>query len=58
MKVTIGAARKTMRFAPEGMIVSLTSSLRPSAKGCSRPNGPTRLGPMRICIAAITLRSK
>ena len=56
-KVSIGAIRKTTRFAPVGMINSLVISLSASAKGCSRPNGPTTLGPMRNCINPITLRS-
>ncbi len=57
MKVSIGAATNTTRLAPAGRIVSLNSSLTPSAIGCSRPNGPTTLGPLRSCMAAITLRS-
>ncbi len=57
LKVTIGASRNTSGFAPVGTTVSLRNSLRPSASGCNRPNGPTTLGPRRRCIAAITLRS-
>ena len=57
VKVSIGASRKTTRFAPEGRMVSLKNSLRPSASGCSRPKGPTTLGPLRSCMAPITLRS-
>src|SRR3546814_722653 len=57
-KVSIGAARKITLFAPDGRMVSLASSFTPSAKGCSRPNGPTTFGPLRSCIAAMTLRSK
>ncbi len=56
-KVSIGASMNTTRLAPDGMIVSLTSSLRPSAIGCSRPNGPTTIGPCLSCMAPITLRS-
>ena len=56
-KVTMGAMMKTMRLAPAGMIVSLVISFSASAKGCSSPNGPTTLGPLRSCIAAMTLRS-
>ena len=52
MKVIIGASRNTTLLAPVGMMVSLSSSFRPSANGCSRPNGPTTLGPWRSCIAA------
>ncbi|OPZ65754.1 MAG: hypothetical protein BWY83_02984 [bacterium ADurb.Bin478] len=40
-----------------GVISSLNKNLMPSATGCSRPNGPTRLGPTRSCINALTLRS-
>ena len=31
--------------------------LTPSAAGCSSPLQPTRLGPCRFCIQALTLRS-
>ncbi len=34
------------------------SSLPRSAIGCSRPIGPTRLGPWRVCSRPISLRSK
>ena len=34
------------------MMSSLKASFRPSARDCSRPNGPTRLGPGRTCIRA------
>ena len=57
MKVSIGANRNSTLFAPVGTMVSLSSIFSASAKGCSKPNGPTTLGPRRICIAAKTLRS-
>ena len=57
MKVSMGAAMNTTRLAPDGRMVSLNSSLTPSAMGWSRPKGPTTLGPLRSCMAAITLRS-
>src|SRR3546814_20388877 len=55
--VTIGASRKMTLFDAEGMMVSCRNTLRPSAKLCSRPQGPTTLGPRRSAIAAHTLRS-
>ena len=55
--VSSGAIKNRIRLAPVGTMVSFISILSASAKGCSKPNGPTTLGPRRICIAAITLRS-
>ena len=55
--VTIGASRKMPLLAPAGMIGSLNTNFRRSAKDCSRPKGPTTFGPRRICTAAHTLRS-
>ena len=43
-----GASRKTNLSAPAGMISSFNRNLPRSAKGCSRPKGPTTLGPLRI----------
>ena len=57
MNSSIGARMNRKRFAPEGTMVSFISILMASAKGCSRPKGPTTFGPRRICIAASTLRS-
>ena len=57
MKAIIGAMMKRTPLALDGTIVSLSTSLRPSAKGCSRPNAPTTLGPRRSWIEAQTLRS-
>ena len=34
----------------DGRIGSLMNSFTPSAKGCSRPNGPTMFGPFRPCM--------
>jgi hypothetical protein len=56
-KVSIGAIRNSNRLAPAGMIVSFMIIFSASANGCSRPKGPTTLGPLRSCIAASTLRS-
>ena len=52
-----GAMKKRYRLAPVGTTISLNKSLATSANGCSNPNGPTRLGPMRTCMKPITLRS-
>src|SRR5438105_7332723 len=53
----IGAMKNSQRFAPVGTTISLNSILSTSANGCSKPSGPTRLGPMRTWIQPITLRS-
>jgi putative NADH-flavin reductase len=45
-------------LSPLGMMVSFSTSLRPSAIGCSKPKGPTTFGPLRSCDIASTLRSK
>ena len=55
--VTSGASRKMPLFAAEGTIGSFKTNLRRSAKGWSRPNGPTTLGPRRIWTAAQIFRS-
>ena len=55
--VTSGASRKTPLSAPAGITGSLSTNFRRSANDCSRPNGPTTLGPRRSCTAAQTLRS-
>ena len=39
------------------MMSSFSASFTPSARLCSRPNGPFTLGPMRCCIRATTRRS-
>ena len=39
------------------MMSSFSGSLSASATGCSRPNGPARLGPGRFCIRPMTRRS-
>src|SRR5690606_42023991 len=35
----------------------ILKSFSPSARGCSRPKGPARFGPIRSCMMAATLRS-
>ena len=54
---SIGAMKKSQRFAPVGTTISLNSIFSTSAKGWSKPSGPTRFGPMRTCIQPMTLRS-
>jgi hypothetical protein len=56
-KVIMGAKIKIIKLALEGKTVSLMNSFKPSARGCSKPNTPTTLGPFRRCIEAMTLRS-
>src|SRR5712691_7351372 len=52
-----GAIVKTHRSALSGITSSLMRSFRTSAMGWRKPWGPTRLGPRRTCMKAITLRS-
>src|SRR3990167_5427540 len=48
VKVSTGASRKTNLSAPSGMTSSFSTNLIRSAKDCSRPNGPTTLGPLLV----------
>ena len=57
VKLIRGARRKTILSAPAGMTISLRMNFMRSAKDCQRPNGPTTLGPLRICTPAQILRS-
>ena len=57
MKPIMGAMTNSTPLALDGTIVSFSTSFRPSAIGCSRPNGPTTLGPRRSWIDAQILRS-
>src|SRR5579872_6395918 len=52
-----GANQKMALSASSGIMSSLMSSFTASAIGCSRPCGPTRIGPRRACMSAMTLRS-
>ena len=52
-----GASRYSRGRAPSGIIDCLRSSLPRSAIGCSRPCGPTRLGPRRAWKRPISRRS-
>src|ERR1019366_3203363 len=54
---TSGASRNTPLLAPEGMIGSFSRNFKKSAKDWNKPQGPTTLGPRRICTAAQILRS-
>jgi hypothetical protein len=56
-EATSGASRKTPLSAPAGINGSLSTNFSRSANDCSRPKGPTTLGPRRNCTAAQTLRS-
>jgi hypothetical protein len=56
-QVTSGASRKMPLLAPAGMTGSFITNFSRSAKDCSNPQGPTTLGPRRICTAAQILRS-
>jgi hypothetical protein len=40
-----------------GIMISLTSNFKASAKGCNNPHIPTALGPHRRCIAPIIFLS-
>src|SRR5208282_3780398 len=53
----IGAAMYSGLNTCGGVRSSLKINLAPSASGCSRPKGPTRVGPQRFWICADTLRS-
>src|SRR3990172_6282181 len=57
MKMITGAAQKRSLSALRVVIASLSTSLRASATGCSRPAGPTRFGATPFCISATTRRS-
>ena len=57
MMVRYGASLKTNRSAWSGSRSSLKNSLIPSARVWAMPNGPARLGPIRLCMSEMTLRS-
>ena len=40
-----------------GIIISLITNFKPSAKGCKTPQIPVTVGPFLRCIEAIALRS-
>ena len=47
MNVSKGAITKVVLLELLGVIASLTNNLKPSAKGCNKPNAPITLGPLR-----------
>ena len=56
-KTTTGAHVNTIRSAPVGVKSSLASTLRPWTVERSVPHGPTRSGPMRWFISAMSFIS-
>ncbi|MNT39033.1 hypothetical protein D3C72_1752500 [compost metagenome] len=50
MMDSTGATRNSPLLDLVGRMISFISSFTPSARGCSSPFGPTRLGPIRICM--------
>ncbi|MDT4831492.1 hypothetical protein FQZ97_650060 [compost metagenome] len=57
MMVMMGPSRNRPLLATVGRMISLVISLSASAIGCSRPSGPMRFGPTRICVKPMALRS-
>ena len=57
MMVITGPMKNKPLLAWVGTKISLVKSLSASAIGCSNPQGPTRLGPIRTCIQPKNLRS-
>ncbi len=54
---TYGAKRKSGPSAAVGMMSSFSMFLIPSASHWRKPAGPTRFGPMRLCIRPMIRRS-
>lgn len=57
VRAMIGDSVNRMGEDMVGFVVSLMINFRPSAMGCSRPAGPTRLGPLRSCMYPRSFRS-
>ena len=57
-KANAGAAVNMIGDDGVGRMGSLTSSLIPSAMGCSRPCGPIVFGPFRSCVEPMVFRSR
>lgn len=58
VRASTGVVRKRKGEEVDGRMGSLINSFTPSAIGCSRPYGPTTLGPLRSCMYPSTLRSR
>jgi hypothetical protein len=46
-RVKMGEITKAKVFALVGITVSFINNFKPSAKGCSKPQKPTKVGPCR-----------
>lgn len=49
-RASMGVDRNRIGEDVDGRIGSLMKSFTPSARGWSRPNGPTTFGPFRLCM--------
>ena len=56
-KTATGVAKKIIKLAFVGKIVSLQNNFNPSAIGWVKPKKPIVLGPKRLWLDPITLRS-
>ncbi len=56
-KVITGDNKNKPLLALLGSIISFIKSLNPSERGCNKPNTPTTLGPIRLCIIPKIFRS-
>ena len=56
--INIGAVRKIPLLAFVGIMISLDTNLSTSAIGCSKPDGPTLIGPILDCIKPIIFLSE
>src|SRR5947207_10309381 len=57
MTASMGAAMYSSLYTWGGIRSSLKRNFAPSARGCKRPNGPTRVGPQRFWMCPTTFRS-